>query len=203
MKIICVGRNYAEHAAELQNEVPKEPVIFLKPDTAILPKKQPFFIPEFSEDVHHELELVVKIKKVGKHISKRFAHKYYDQITVGIDFTARDMQTKLKKKGLPWELSKGFDGAAVVGKFVSKTDFEDVNKLSMRLDKNGDTVQYGNTGDMIFDIDDIICHVSKYFTLKIGDLIYTGTPAGVARVAPEDRLQGYLEEQELFSIKVK
>jgi len=203
MKIICIGRNYIEHIKELGNEKPKEPVIFLKPDTAILPKKMPFVIPEFSNDVHYEAEVVIKINRVGKHIDKKFAHKYYDEITLGIDFTARDVQKRLKEKGLPWEKAKSFDGAAVLGQFIPKSNIEDLNNLSFSLKKNNETVQNGNTSMMINSIDDIISHVSEYFTLKIGDLIFTGTPAGVGKVTEEDILQGYINNDEMFKIKVK
>lgn len=203
MKIICIGRNYTEHIAELANEKPEEPVVFLKPDTAILLKKQPFFIPDFSDDVHHEVEVLVKINRIGKYIDKKFAHKYYEEVGVGIDFTARDLQAKLKSKGLPWEKAKSFDGAAVVGKWVSKEKFEDLDNLNFRLDNNGITVQKGSTSHMLWKIDELIAYVSQYFTLKIGDIIFTGTPAGVARVKANDRLEGYLEEEKLFSIVVK
>lgn len=203
MKIICVGRNYVDHAKELNNEIPETPVLFLKPETAILLKRQPFYIPDFTQDVHHEVELVVKINKLGKNIEERFAHKYYQEITVGIDFTARDLQAQLKAKGLPWERAKGFDGSAVVGKFVNKNDFPDLNKLSFWLTKNQEEVQKGNTAQMIFSIDKIISEISKYFTLKIGDLIFTGTPSGVASVNANDKLEGYLEGDKLFNINVK
>jgi len=203
MKLICIGRNYTEHIKELNNEKPTDPVIFIKPDTAILLKKQPFFIPDFSDDVHHEVEVLVKIKKVGKHISKKFAHKYYDEISVGIDFTARDVQQQLKEKGLPWEKAKSFDGAAVIGNWLPKTDFEDVDSLNFSLKKNDVVVQEGQTSHMLYKIDEIIEYVSKYFTLKIGDIIFTGTPAGVSKVQPNDKLIGFLENQELFSINVK
>lgn len=203
MKIICIGRNYIEHIEELGNEKPKEPVIFLKPDTAILPKKMPFIIPEFSDDVHYEVEVVVKINRVGKHIAKKFAHKYYEEVGLGIDFTARDLQKKLKDKGLPWEKAKSFDGAAVISNFVSKSKFEDLNNLNFSLQKNNETVQEGNTSLMINSIDDIISHVSEYFTLKIGDYIFTGTPKGVGKVTENDILKGYIEDEEMFSIKVK
>ncbi|MFL1896055.1 fumarylacetoacetate hydrolase family protein [Aquimarina sp. 2-A2] len=203
MKILCIGRNYTEHIAELENEKPEEPVVFLKPDTAILLKKQPFFIPDFSEDVHHEVEILIKINKLGKYIDKKFAHKYYDQIALGIDFTARDLQKKLKEKGLPWEKAKSFDGAAVIGKWMSKELFEDVNNINFSLEKNGETVQQGNTQFMLWKIDELIEYVSKYFTLKIGDIIFTGTPAGVGRVAADDELVGYIEEKKNFSIRIK
>lgn len=203
MKIICVGRNYAAHIEELENERPKDPVLFLKPDTAILLKKQPFFIPDFSDDVHHEVEILVKIKKIGKHIDKKFAHKYYDEIGLGIDFTARDLQAELKQKGLPWEKAKGFDGAAVIGRFIPKTEFEDVDNINFTLKKNEKVVQKGNTALMLWKIDALVEYISKYFTLKIGDIIFTGTPAGVAKVQPNDTLSGFIEDKEVFSIKVK
>ena len=203
MKLICIGRNYAQHISELKNEKPKEPVIFLKPDTAILLKKQPFFIPDFSDEVHHEVEVLVKINRVGKYIDSKFAHKYYDQIGLGIDFTARDLQQKLKEKGLPWEKSKAFDGSAVVGKWTSKSNFESLNNLQFSLHKNDEVVQSASTNEMLWNIDDIIAYVSQFFTLKIGDIIFTGTPSGVSRVQPNDSLKGYIGEEEFFSIKVK
>jgi len=203
MKLICIGRNYAQHISELKNEKPSEPVIFLKPDTAILLKKQPFFIPDFSDEVHHEVEVLVKINRVGKHIDSKFAHKYYDQIGLGIDFTARDLQKKLKDKGLPWEKSKAFDGSAVVGKWVSKSSFDDLSNLPFSLHKNNTIVQSSSTKDMLWTIDEIIAYVSQFFTLKIGDVIFTGTPSGVSRVQPDDTLKGYIGEDEFFSIKVK
>jgi len=203
MKLICIGRNYTEHIKELENEKPTDPVVFLKPDTSILLKKQPFFIPDFSEDVHHEVEILVKIKKVGKHISKKFAHKYYDEIGLGIDFTARDLQAQLKAKGLPWEKAKAFDGAAVIGSWLPKIDFKDVDNLNFSLHKNDSIVQNGNTSLMLWKIDEIIEYVSKYFTLKIGDIIFTGTPSGVGKVIANDKLKGYIEGKQLFSITVK
>lgn len=203
MKLICIGRNYKDHIKELENEKPTDPVIFLKPDTSILLKKQPFFIPDFSDEVHHEVEVLVKINKVGKYIDKKFAHKYYDQIGLGIDFTARDLQGQLKAKGLPWEKAKAFDGAAVVGKWQPKTKFKNVDNINFSLKKNEEVVQTGNTELMLWKIDEIIEYVSKYFTLKIGDIIFTGTPAGVGKVFAEDRLIGYLEDEEMFSIKIK
>lgn len=203
MKLICIGRNYTKHIEELQNERPTEPVVFIKPDTAILLKKQPFFIPDFSNDVHHEVEVLVKINRVGKHIDKKFAHKYYDQIGLGIDFTARDLQQKLKEKGLPWEKAKSFDGAAVIGNWIDKSEIEDVNAINFSLKKNETTVQSGNTSHMLYKIDEIIEYVSKYFTLKIGDIIFTGTPEGVGKVVANDELKGYIEDKEMFSIKVK
>ena len=203
MKLICIGRNYAQHISELKNEKPTEPVIFLKPDTAILLKKQPFFIPDFSDEVHHEVEVLVKINRVGKHIDSKFSHKYYEQIGLGIDFTARDLQQKLKEQGLPWEKAKAFDGAAVVGKWVSKSNFENLNDLAFSLHKNDEIVQFATTSDMLWNIDEIIAYVSQFFTLKIGDIIFTGTPSGVSRVQPNDSLKGFIGEEEFFSIKVK
>ena len=203
MKIICIGRNYAKHIEELQNERPTEPVIFMKPDSAILLKQHPFVIPEFSNDIHHEIEIIVKIAKVGKYIDAKFAHKYYDEIGVGIDFTARDLQQKLKDKGLPWEKAKAFDGSAVIGEFVSKTDYNSLENLTFELTRNGKTVQKGNTSHMLWKIDELISYVSQYFTLKIGDIIFTGTPEGVGLVEPEDFLEGFLEGTKLFRIQVK
>ena len=203
MKIICIGRNYTKHIEELNNERPNEPVIFMKPDSAILLKQHPFVIPEFSEDIHHELEVIVKINKVGKYIEPKFAHKYYDEISVGIDFTARDLQQKLKDKGLPWEKAKAFDGSAVIGDFVSKSDFKSLDNLNFEMTNNGVTVQKGNTSFMLWKIDELIAYVSQFFTLKIGDIIFTGTPEGVAVVRPDDVLEGFLEGNKLFRIQVK
>jgi 2-keto-4-pentenoate hydratase/2-oxohepta-3-ene-1,7-dioic acid hydratase in catechol pathway len=203
MKLICIGRNYTAHIKELENERPAEPVVFLKPDTSILLKNHPFFIPEFSEEIHHEVEVLVKIKKVGKYIDRKFAHTYYDEISLGIDFTARDLQSKLKAKGLPWEKAKAFDGAAVVGKWSPKSKFKDINSLNFSLKRNDTVVQEGNTALMLWKIDELIEYVSKYFTLKIGDIIFTGTPAGVGKVIANDQLKGYIENEEFFSVKIK
>ena len=204
MKIICVGRNYTEHIAELENERPADPVLFMKPDTAILLKKQPFFIPAFSSDVHYEVELLVRINRVGKYIQKKFAHKYYDQVGLGIDFTARDLQQQLKEKGLPWEKAKAFDGAAVIGeKWLKKERFQDVDNIDFSLQKNGNVVQAGNSSHMLWKIDELIEYISQYFTLKIGDVIFTGTPAGVGPVAIGDELTGFIEDEQIFSIQVK
>ena len=202
MKIICVGRNYIDHINELANQKPEEPVIFMKPDTSVLNSGFPFVIPEFSNDVHYEVEVLVKISKVGKYINPKFAHKYYQQIGLGIDFTARDLQSKLKAKGLPWEKAKGFDGATVLGNFVAKEQFADVQNLSFQLAKNGAVVQDGNTQDMLWKIDELISYVSQFFTLKVGDIIFTGTPAGVGKVESADELEGFLEDQKMFSVKV-
>lgn len=204
MKIICIGRNYTEHIAELKNERPDEPVVFFKPDTAVLLKKQPFFIPPFSNDIHYEVELLFRINRVGKHIQKKFAHKYYDEVGLGIDFTARDLQQKVKEKGLPWELAKSFDGAAVIGeKWLNKEQFQDLEDIEFSMERNGKVVQTGNTSHMLWKIDEIIEYVSQYFTLKIGDVIFTGTPAGVGRVEIDDELTGYIKDEEIFSIQVK
>jgi len=202
LKIICIGRNYAKHIEELANERPENPVVFLKPDSAILPKKMPFFIPPFSNDIHYEVEVLVKINKVGKHISPKFAHKYYDTVGLGIDFTARDVQAQCKEKGLPWEKAKAFDGSAIVGEFFPKEDF-DLENLSFQLQKNDEVVQDGNTSSMLWKIDELISYVSQYFTLKKGDIIFTGTPAGVGKVAENDILTGTIEGKQAFQIKVK
>ena len=203
MKIICVGRNYVDHIDELKNERPTEPLLFMKPDTALVLKKFPFVIPEFTNDVHYEVEVVVKINKVGKYIEQKFAHKYYDEVSLGIDFTARDLQASLKEKGLPWEKAKAFDQSAVVGDFFSKTELINLEDTSFELLKNGEVVQKGSTSQMIWSIDELISHISKYFTLKTGDLIFTGTPAGVGRVNPDDVLTGIIEGRRMFEISVK
>ena len=203
MKIICIGRNYVKHIEELQNERPSEPVVFLKPDSAILLKQHPFVIPEFSNDIHHEVELLVKINKVGKYIEPKFAHNYYDEIGLGIDFTARDLQVKLKEKGLPWEKAKAFDGSAVIGDFLPKNSFNSLESINFELVSNGKVVQKGNSSHMLWKIDELISHVSQYFTLKIGDIIFTGTPEGVAAVKPNDILEGFIEDKRLFKIQVK
>ena len=202
MKIICIGRNYAKHIEELANEKPTHPVVFLKPDSAILPKKMPFFIPPFSEDVHYEVEVLVKINRVGKHISPKFTHKYYEEIGLGIDFTARDVQTACREKGLPWEKAKAFDGSAVIGAFYPKSAFN-LENISFQLQKNGEVVQDGKTNEMLWKVDEIISYVSQYFTIKKGDVIFTGTPAGVGKVIEGDVLVGILEGEEAFNIKVK
>ena len=202
MKIICIGRNYAKHIKELENERPESPVVFLKPDSAILPKNHPFFIPPFSNDVHYEVEVLIKINKVGKHIAARFADKYYDEVGLGIDFTARDVQAHCKEKGLPWEKAKAFDGSAVIGQFFPKEEF-DLENLSFKLLKNNKVVQNGNTKAMLWKIDELIGYVSQYFTLKKGDLIFTGTPAGVGKVSENDELTGIMEGKKSFQIRVK
>lgn len=203
MKIICIGRNYADHITELNNEKPTEPVIFLKPDTAVLPKQFPFVIPEFSNDIHYEVEVLVKINKVGKYIDEKFAHKYYDEIGLGIDFTARDLQQRLKEKGLPWEKAKAFDNSAVVGEFLPKISWTSLKNINFELHKNNEVVQKGNTALMLWNIDQIIAYVSQYFTLRTGDIIFTGTPQGVGAVAENDILEGFIEGKSVFKIDVK
>lgn len=203
MKLICVGRNYAAHIEELSNEVPIDPVLFLKPDTSILLKKQPFFIPDFSDNVHYEVEVLVKINRVGKYIDEKFAHKYYQELSLGIDFTARDLQSDLKSKGLPWEKAKAFDGSAVVGNWINKSEFTNVNDLEFSLEINGNVVQQSSTALMLWKIDALIAYISKFFTLKIGDIIFTGTPSGVGKLIENDQLVGKIQNKEMFSIKVK
>ena len=203
MKIIAVGRNYAEHIRELNNEQPDDPVIFMKPETAIPLKNEPFFYPEVSTDVHHEVEILVKINRVGKNIEERFAHRYYDEIGVGIDFTARDVQSKLKAKGLPWELAKGFNCSAPISGFVPKTDFADLQNVNFHLDVNGETRQQGNTSLMLFKIDYLIAFVSRYFLLQQGDILFTGTPKGVGPVQIGDRLTAYIEDRKMLEFEVK
>ncbi|GMT44866.1 MAG: 2-hydroxyhepta-2,4-diene-1,7-dioate isomerase [bacterium] len=203
MKIICIGRNYREHAKELNNPIPEKPVFFMKPDTALLQKNNPFFYPGFSKDVQYETEIVLKINRNGKHIEEQFAHKYFDEIGIGIDFTARDLQAEQKKKGLPWEIAKAFDGAAPVGKFVNKNRFPDINNLHFSLKINGELRQEGNTGDMMFSFDRIIAYVSQFISLKPGDLIFTGTPAGVGPAKINDRFEAFIEDETLLSFNVK
>lgn len=203
MKIICIGRNYLNHVKELGNDLPDEPLFFLKPDTSIQPKGHPFFIPHFSEDIHYETELVVRINKTGKHIEERFAHKYYSQIGLGIDFTARDIQQECKQKGLPWEKAKGFDGSAQISKsFIEKSELT-LDNIPFSLEKNGEQVQKGNSKNMLFNFDKIISYISQFYTMKIGDLIYTGTPEGVGKVYPGDILKGYIGEKEMFKVVIK
>lgn len=203
MKIICIGRNYAEHAKEMKSEVPKEPVFFMKPDTALLKGNQPFYLPDFSTEIHHEVEIVLKINKPGKNIDEKFAHKYYDEIGIGIDFTARDLQAICKEKSLPWEKAKAFDGSAPVGTFISKKEINDLSALNFKLTKNGNTVQQGNTKNLLFSFDKIISYISLFVTLKTGDLIYTGTPEGVGPVGKGDLLNAYIEDQLLLSFNIK
>ena len=203
MKIICIGRNYVNHAKELGSQIPSEPLFFLKPETAIQPKGHPFFIPDFSDDIHYEIELVVKIDKIGKNIEEKFSHKYYNEIGLGIDFTARDIQEECQAKGMPWEKAKGFDGSAQISRsFINKSEL-DLNDISFRLEKNGEQVQVGNSKDMLFSFDAIIAHISKFYTLKIGDLIYTGTPDGVGKVEEGEILKGFIGDKEMFKVAVK
>ena len=203
MKIIAIGRNYAEHAKELNNPVPTVPVIFMKPDTAILKDNKPFYHPEFSSDIHHEIELVLKVSKEGKHIAEKFASNYFEEIALGVDFTARDIQQKHKEKGLPWELAKAFDNSAPISKFIPKAKFKDLSNLNFKLDINGNTVQSGNSKDLLFSFEKIIAFVSQYITLKKGDLIFTGTPQGVGKVNIGDHLAGYLEEDKMLDFYVR
>lgn len=203
MKIFCIGRNYADHALELNNAVPEKPVIFMKPPTALLRNGNPFYIPDISDDIHYEAELIVKISKNGKHIDKEFVRNYYDEITLGIDFTARDIQADLKKKALPWELAKGFDFSAGVGTWMSFTSEMKDFEIDFRLDINNKTVQLGNSRNMIFSVDDLIVFISRYFKLQKGDLVYTGTPAGVGKVNPGDILEGYIGEEKLFYCEIR
>tara|TARA_B000000477_G_C6052368_1_gene210777 strand:- start:125 stop:736 length:612 start_codon:yes stop_codon:yes gene_type:complete len=203
MKIICIGRNYHDHISELKNKITNEPLFFLKPDTAIQPKGHPFFIPDFSNNIHYEVELVIKVSKNGKNINEQFSHKYYEEIGLGIDFTARDIQNQCKELGHPWEKAKGFDGSAQISnKFINKNDL-DLNNICFKLEKNQQIVQNGNSKDMIYSFDYIISYVSKFYTLRAGDLIYTGTPAGVDRVEIGDKLIGYLEEEKILSVNIK
>lgn len=203
MKIIAIGRNYAEHAKELNNPVPTVPIIFMKPDTALLKDNKPFYLPEFSDDVHHEIEVVLKVSKEGKYINEQFASGYYDEIAIGIDFTARDIQQKHKEKGLPWELAKAFDSSAPISSFIPKDKFKDLYNLNFHLNINGETRQTGFTKDLLFSFEKIIAFVSKYITLKKGDLIFTGTPEGVSKVNIGDHLEGYLENEKLLDFYVK
>ena len=203
MKIICIGLNYKSHIQELKCETPEQPLFFLKPETSMILRNRPFFLPDFSNDIHYEVELLVKINKVGKFIQKRFAHTYYDEIGLGIDFTARDIQQEAMAKGLPWELSKAFDGSAIIGNFLPKSQFPNLQNINFHLQKNEQIVQKGNSADMLFEIDDIIAYVSQFITLKIGDIIFTGTPVGVVRIEINDRLQGFIEEQKMFDFRVK
>ncbi|TAG06764.1 MAG: FAA hydrolase family protein [Cytophagia bacterium] len=204
MKILAIGRNYVAHIQELNNEIPDEPVIFLKPDTAILRNNEAFYLPSFSQDIHHEVELVLRVCKEGKNIAVEFAHKYFDAIGLGIDFTARDLQTKAKEKGLPWEIAKAFNGSAPISNhFIAVNEFADLKNINFHLEINGEIKQKGNTGLVLFDFNQIIHHLSKYFTLKTGDLIFTGTPAGVGAVKIGDRLKGFIEQKEMFDFEVK
>ena len=203
MKIICIGHNYREHAKELNTPIPDEPVFFMKPDSALLLDNRPFYLPDFSKELHHEVEMVVKINRLGKNIESKFAHRYYNELTVGIDFTARDLQRKCKEEGKPWEISKAFDGSAALGKFIKISNLTNLQAIDFRLQLNGVKVQEGNTSDMIFGIDKIIEYVSRFITLKIGDLIYTGTPKGVGCVKIGDRLEAFIEDTKLMDFEVK
>jgi len=203
MKIICIGRNYSEHARELNNPIPAKPIFFMKPDSSLLLGNKPFFLPEFSSEIHHELEIVVKICRLGKHIDEKFAYRYYNEITAGIDFTARDLQNKCKKEGHPWEIAKAFDASAVLGKFLNLSLVGNINKISFSLKVNDKIVQQGNTADMLYDVDTIISYISKFVTLKIGDIIFTGTPAGVGQVSLNDHLEGFIGEKKVFDFKIK
>jgi 2-keto-4-pentenoate hydratase/2-oxohepta-3-ene-1,7-dioic acid hydratase in catechol pathway len=203
MKIICVGRNYTDHIKELDNSKPKNPVLFLKPDSAIILKNKPFFIPDFSQDIHYELEITVKISRIGKHIQQKFSHKYYDFIGLGVDFTARDLQADLKSKGLPWEKSKAFDGSCFISEWKEKSKFDNIDNINFNLVKNGKTVQDSNSKLMLWKIDELISYISRYFTLKIGDVIFTGTPAGVGKVSIGDNLEGFIERDKIFNLKIK
>ncbi len=204
MKIFAIGLNYASHNKEMKRTfVSEEPVLFMKPDTALLKDGKPFLLPDFSDEMHYETEIVVKVNRLGKTIAERFAHRYYDEITVGIDFTARDLQRKQKELGLPWEIAKSFDNSAAIGEFISKSEFEDIQDINFHLDINESTVQQGNTKDMIYSVDRIISYISRFFTLKIGDLIFTGTPAGIGAVNINDHLQGYIEDRKLLDFRVK
>jgi 2-keto-4-pentenoate hydratase/2-oxohepta-3-ene-1,7-dioic acid hydratase in catechol pathway len=203
MKILAIGQNYVEHNKELNSKNPTEPVVFMKPDTALLKNNKPFFIPDFSDELHYETELIVKINRLGKNIAQRYAHRYYAEIGLGVDFTARDIQRKLKSNGHPWEISKAFDNSAVIGDFKAVSEIEDVQNIEFHLDINGKTVQQGNSKDMIFPINELIAYTSKFFTLKIGDILFTGTPVGVGKVQVGDRLEGYIFDQKLFDFKIK
>ena len=203
MKIICVGRNYSSHIKELANEKPIAPVLFLKPDTSILQKNHPFYIPHFSSNIEYEAEVLIRINRIGKHIQAKFSHKYYEEISLGVDFTARIVQNQLKSNGLPWEKSKSFDGSALIGEWFQKNEFENINSLSFNLKVNNRIVQHGNTSEMLWKIDDLISYISQYFTLKIGDIIFTGTPAGVGPISENDVLVGHIEDRHAFSVKIK
>ncbi len=202
MKIICVGKNYLKHIDELNSSKEDEPVIFLKPDTSIIQKNQPFFIPEFSNEIHYEIEIILKFNRLGKHIESKFSNKYFNQISLGIDFTARDFQNKFKERGLPWDISKGFDNSALIGDWKSIKTY-DLDNINFRLEKNGKIVQQSNSKNMIWKIDELIAYASRYFTIKIGDIMFTGTPEGVGVVSEDDVLEGFLGDEKVFSIKIK
>ncbi|MCX2745681.1 fumarylacetoacetate hydrolase family protein [Mangrovivirga sp. M17] len=203
MKILAIGRNYVDHIKELNNEIPDNPVIFTKPDTALLKNNDPFYYPDYSNDIHHEIEVIIRICKQGKSIQPKFAHKYYDSVGLGIDFTARDLQSEAKSKGLPWAIAKGFNGSAPISEFIPKTEFEDIQDLNFELQVNGETKQKGNTSLMMYKIDELIAHISKYITLSTGDIIFTGTPKGVGPVKKGDRLTGFLEGKKMLDFEIK
>ena len=203
MKLICIGKNYLKHIHELNSKKEDDPVIFLKPDTSVIQKKQPFFIPEFSSDIHYEIEIILKFNRVGKHIEPKFSKKYFDKISLGIDFTARDLQRKFKENGLPWDIAKGFDNSAMIGNWLSVDLFDDVDNINFRLEKNGEIVQKSNSSNMIWKIDQLISKASTFFTIKIGDIMFTGTPEGVGKVVENDLLEGYIDDKKVFSVRVK
>jgi len=203
MKLICIGKNYLKHIHELNSKKEDDPVIFLKPDTSVIQKKQPFFIPEFSSDIHYEVEIILKFNRVGKHIEPKFSKKYFDKISLGIDFTARDLQRKFKENGLPWDIAKGFDNSAMIGDWLSVDLFDDIDNINFRLEKNGEIVQKSNSSNMIWKIDQLISKASTFFTIKIGDIMFTGTPEGVGRVVENDILEGYIDDKKVFSVRVK
>ncbi|MCE5331239.1 MAG: fumarylacetoacetate hydrolase family protein [Bacteroidales bacterium] len=203
MKILAIGQNYVEHNKELNSKNPAEPVVFMKPDTALLKNNKPFYIPDFTDELHYETELIIKINRLGKNIASKYAHRYYTEIGLGVDFTARDLQRRLKVEGKPWEISKAFDNSAVIGDFLPVEQLGNVQDIRFRLDLNGNTVQQGHSADMIFSVDELIAYVSRFFTLKIGDIIFTGTPAGVGKVAVGDKLEGYIFDTKMFDFKIK
>ena len=203
MKLICIGKNYLKHIHELNSKKDDDPVIFLKPDTSVIQKKQPFFIPEFSSDIHYEVEIILKFNRVGKHIEPKFSKKYFDKISLGIDFTARDLQRKFKENGLPWDIAKGFDNSAMIGDWLSVDLFDDIDNINFRLEKNGEIVQKSNSSNMIWKIDQLISKASTFFTIKIGDIMFTGTPEGVGKVVENDLLEGYIDDKKVFSVRVK
>ena len=203
MKLICIGKNYLKHIHELNSKKEDDPVIFLKPDTSVIQKKQPFFIPEFSSNIHYEVEIILKFNRVGKHIEPKFSKKYFDKISLGIDFTARDLQRKFKENGLPWDIAKGFDNSAMIGDWLSVDLFDDIDNINFRLEKNGEIVQKSNSSNMIWKIDQLISKASTFFTIKIGDIMFTGTPEGVGKVVENDLLEGYIDDKKVFSVRVK
>ena len=203
MKLICIGKNYLKHIHELNSKKEDNPVIFLKPDTSVIQKKQPFFMPEFSSDIHYEVEIILKFNRVGKHIEPKFSKKYFDKISLGIDFTARDLQRKFKENGLPWDIAKGFDNSAMIGDWLSVDLFDDIDNINFRLEKNGEIVQKSNSSNMIWKIDQLISKASTFFTIKIGDIMFTGTPEGVGKVVENDLLEGYIDDKKVFSLRVK